>query len=620
MLYGYNGKILRINLTDGSIWSEEEDVKFYRKYIGGGGIGVYYVCSETKPGTDAFDPSNILVFSASVVTGVSIAGFSRHSVTSVSPLTGGVFDSEAGGFWGRELKAAGFDAVVVNGKSEKPVYIWIKDGKAEILDATGLWGLDTGDLQDMLYKRHEDEKLHVLSIGKAGENKVRFACIINDLHSAHGRGGLGAVMGAKNLKALAVRGTSMPKFADNETIKQFSRNFINTFKDYGSCNGLHLLGTSRSVTPMNEGGQLPTYNWKSGYFEGADHICSVSFKDKLLKSRGCYACPIQCKKTFDYGGRYEMDTRYGGPEYETLAALGAYTGISDFPTVAKAHELCNRFSLDTISTGAVIAFAMECVSKGLISSNDGLDIRFGNKEVLLPLINKIANREGIGDLLAEGSFRVSEKLGIEAKKIAVHVKGVEFPAHEPRVKRSLALAYAVSPIGPDHMASEHDPSCSPATPDIIADRLMELGIYERMDVDSLDNKKVIFYYYTQLAYSLLNCLDICMFCVAPTRVIGYQDIVQIVNAATGWNTSLWELLKVGERRLIMMREYNCKSGLSRFDDILPERMYEPLEDGINAGKRVDRETFNKALDLYYRIAGWDGNGIPLKSKIIELQI
>lgn len=623
MPYGYNGKILRVNLTTQNIWVEEKGEDFFRKYLGGGALGAWYILQNVAPGTDAFDPANIIVFTGSVTTGAAIPGFTRHTVTSVSPLTGGVSDSEAGGYWARELKAAGFEAVVVEGKAPRPVYLWINNGEAELKEASHLWGKYTGDVQDIIREEHKDKKIRILSIGPAGENMVRFACIINELKDANGRGGLGAVMGSKNLKAIAVRGNNMPQPWDKEKVKSIAKSFASKFMDYDSNRGQHEMGTARFITPQNETGQLPTYNFKTGYFEYGSEICGTTMKKTLeIGQEGCYACPIRCKRVIEVKTPYRVDPKYGGPEYESVAALGSYTGVRDLVAIAKANELCNKNSLDTISTGAVIAFAMECYEKGILTSEDtgGLELTFGNAEVMVELVEKIARREGIGDLLAEGIKRVAEKLGPEAQQFAVHCKGLEFPAHEPRVKKSFSLGFGTCPIGADHMASEHDTSIAPFTADQIFDRLSPLGLQERLDMDDLGYKKVRFVYYTQLIYSCLNCLDICMFCTAPCRALDYSEVVEAVRAITGWEISLWELMKVGERRLNMMRAFNIASGMTRENDLLPPRMYEPLESGPAKGKKISREMYEEALSLYYEMVGWDQNGCPLKSKLLELEL
>lgn len=620
---GYHGKILRVNLSTGKIWTEEKDEQFYRRYLGGGALGAYYVLQNVKPGTDAFDTGNVMVFGGSVISGFGIAGFTRHSITSVSPLTGGIADSEAGGFWAREVKAAGFDAVVVQGKAPHPVYLWLNNGRAEIKSASHMWGKVTGEVQNIIRAENNDANIRVLGIGPAGENKVRYACVVNELKHINGRGGHGAVMGSKNLKAIAVRGNNFPAPADSETVKSIAQKFAKTFMDFPGSRDLRENGTSRLVNSQNQTSQLPTRNWNTGYFEEAVELSTPKIKESIYAGeKGCYGCPVVCKKIVKAEKPYEIDPSYGGPEYESLAALGSYNGISDLFAVCKANELCNKFSIDTISAGASIAFAIDCFEHGILTlkDTDGLELKFGNSEVLLPLIEKIASREGFGDFLAEGVKRMAERLGPEAKKLAVHCKGLEFPAHDPRVKKSLALAYSLTPIGADHMASIHDGMITPATPALVANRLKPLGISERLELDDLGPKKVKFFYQSQLIFSLINSLDVCVYVMAPARALSYNELVSAVNAITGWDTSLWELVQVGDRRVQMMRAFNMAAGLSKADDLLPPRMYEPLASGATKGKVVDEAAYHKALAMFYELAGWDEDGKPKQSRLYELDL
>lgn len=623
MPFGYHGKILRIDLSKEKYWIEENDENFYRLYMGGGALGAYYILNNVKPGTDAFDPKNMIIFAGSVVSGFPIAGFTRHSVTSISPLTGGVADSEAGGFWARGLKAAGFDAIVVEGKAKNPVYLWINNGNVEIKDASHLWGKVTGDVQDIIREENNNNKIRILSIGPAAENKVLYGCILNELKHVNGRGGHGAVMGSKNLKAIAVYGNLFPKAADPGMVKNIAQSFMKRFMDFPGSRGLREGGTSRILITQNSTSQLPTYNWKTGFFEKAEKISRDSIKEAVgAGDEGCFACPVFCKKSVKAEKPYKLDPKYGGPEYETLATLGSLLGISDLYTVCKANELCNKYSMDTISAGGTIAFAMDCYENGILNLKDtnGLELTFGNSKVLLPIIEKIANREGIGNLLAEGVKKMAERLGEKAKKLAVHCKGLEFPGHDPRVKKSLSLAYSLTPIGADHMSSIHDTLNTPATPTLVRNRLKPLGIYEPLDLDDLGPRKAKYFYQTHVIYSVYSCLDICLFVMAPARALNFNQLVGAVDAITGWETSLWELAQLGERRLQMMRSFNIASGFTKADDMLPPRMFKPMVGGNTDGKKVNLKEFLDAIKTVYDIAGWDENGKPEKSKLAELSI
>lgn len=623
MPFGYHGKILRVDLGKGELWTEEKDEQFFRRYMGGGCLGAYYVLQNVKPGTDAFDPDNVIVFSGSVVSGFPIAGFTRHSVTSVSPLTGGVADSEAGGYWARGLKESGFDAVVVQGRSPKPVYLLLNNGVAELKDASRIWGLGTGEAQDAIRDENNSPNARVLGIGPAGEKMVRYAAIVNEFKHVNGRGGHGAVMGSKNLKAVAVTGNLFPEAFAASDVMAVSRSFAEKFMSFNSSKDLRDNGTARLVTSQNRTSQLPTRNWTSGFFEEADNISRAKIVETIAAGeKGCFACPVVCKKVVAADKPYHIDPRYGGPEYESLASLGSLNRISDLFAVCKANELCNRYGLDTISAGSSIAFAIDCFENGILGLEDtgGIELKFGDSDILVSLIEKIASREGFGDFLAEGVKRMAEKLGPGSEKYAVHCKGLEFPAHDPRVKKSLALAFGVTPIGADHMSSSHDGMITSATPASVADRLKPLGIYERLGSDDLGPKKAAFFHKTHLAYSMINSLDICVFVMAPARALNYNEVVDAVDAITGWETSLWELIQVGDRRLQMMRAFNIASGLSSKDDCLPPRMFEPLKGGATEGKVIDEDVYREALGNLYELMGWDKDGKPGYAKLAALDL
>lgn len=623
MAFGYHGKILRVDLGKGELWTEEKDEQFFRSYMGGGCLGAYYVLQNVKPGIDAFDPGNVMVFGGSVVSGFPVAGFTRHSVTSVSPLTGGIADSEAGGYWARGLKESGFDAVVVQGRASKPVYLFLNNGVAELKDASHIWGLGTGEAQDIIREDNNSPNVRVLGIGPAGEKMVRYAAIVNELKHVNGRGGHGAVMGSKNLKAIAVVGNLFPEASAKEKIMAVAKSFAEKFMSFSASKDLRENGTARLISSQNKTSQLPTRNWTTGYFEEAEDLSRKRIVETIAAGeKGCFACPVVCKKVVAAEKPYHIDPRYGGPEYESLASLGSLNRISDLFAVCKANELCNKYGLDTISAGSSIAFAIDCFENGILTLEDtgGFELKFGDSEILVSLIEKIAFREGFGDFLAEGVKRMAEKLGSKAEKLAVHCKGLEFPAHDPRVKKSLALAFGVTPIGADHMSSSHDGNIMPATPALVADRLKPLGIYGRLGSDDLGPKKVAFFYKTHLAYSMINSLDICVFVMAPARALNFNEVVDAVDAITGWETSLWELIQVGDRRLQMMRAFNIAAGLSAKDDCLPPRMFEPLEGGTTEGKVIDEDDYQKALGTLYELMGWDQDGKPGYSKLVSLDL
>ncbi|KKM09776.1 aldehyde:ferredoxin oxidoreductase [Clostridiales bacterium PH28_bin88] len=624
MPYGYNGRILRVNLSSGEISEERPDELFYRTYMGGSCIAAYYLLREMKPNIDPLGPDNILVFADSVVTGAPAPGFNRYTVGAKSPLTGGIGESQAAGFWGPELKFAGYDAIVIKGQSPKPVYLWIKDGKVEIRDAAHLWGRTTGEAQKLIREELNDVRVRIALIGPAGENLVRYACIVNELKHANGRTGMGAVMGSKNLKAIAVRGTNKPEFYNKDTITRLAKHFAANFLENPSVRGTHRLGTSELVSLQNVTGQLPTRNFRSGYFENADDISAEAIHEKLfVKAEGCYACPVTCKRVLKADHPYHVDPAYGGPEYESIAALGSACGVSDVVAVAKANELCNAFGLDTVSAGMSIAFAMECFENGLISREEanGLELKFGNANAMVRLVEAIAKRDGLGNLLAEGVKRSAEKLGKGSERFAMHVKGAEFPMHEPRVKGMLGLSYAVSPLGADHLTVEHDTDFDFNAPQVFLDQATPLGLLRRLPTSTIDSDKVRMFCYLQPHFSFLDVLGLCIFTFGPVRFFTMTHLVELVSAITGWETSLWEIMKAGERRVHMLRVFNCREGFNKKDDWLPERMFSPIEDGPAAGNKLDQEEFKDALKLYYEMMNWDVNtGIPSKAKLLELDL
>lgn len=616
---GYNGKILRVDLERESIEVEEPNETLYCRYLGGGTLALYYLLKELKPKTDPLAPENILVFSGSVISGTPAPGLSRFSVAAKSPLTGAFGEAEAGGWWIPELKFAGFDAILIKGSAKRPVYLWIHEGEAEIRDASQIWGKFSKETQEEIRRELGDDRIRIALIGPAGERKVRAACILNELKHVNGRTGLGAVMGSKNLKAIAVRGKKRMKVADEESVKRLTRWLKETYEEpYFSIGN---LGTSRVTTMLSEQGILPTLNFREGSFAEADAISGETMSKTILVRRGtCYGCFVRCKREVEVGAPYFVDPIYGGPEYETVAAFGSMCGIGDLGAISKANQLCNAYGLDTISTGGLISFAMECYEKGILTkrATSGLELQFGNTEAMLRMVEMIGEREGLGDILAEGMLSAAEKFGKGAEDFAIHVKGMPVPLHEPRGKVGVGLGYAVSATGPDHMEYPHDPFW--ATEAGIA-LLRPLGIFEPVDVFDLGPKKVRVFVYLQQYWNLLNSLGVCMFTAKPFGPQTLNGIVEYVKAVTGWETSLFDLLKVGQRHANMARIFNLREGFTARDDTLPDRFFRPMEGGTLKGKSIDREEFSKGLETYYEMMGWDPEtGVPKKTKLSELDL
>ena len=610
--FGYNGNILRVNLSKDKVSTESPDEVFYRRYVGGEGFVAYYLLKELETGIDPLGPENKLIFAAGPVTGAPIPGSGRNSIGAKSPLTGGFGESEVGGHWGAELKHAGFDAVIIEGKSDSPVYLWIHDGEAEIRDASHIWGKETGDAQRIIRKELNDRLVRVALIGPGGERLVRYACVIVDLKDAAGRTGMGAVMGSKNLKAVAVRGHGRTEVSDGKALTELSRWLSQRLEGFWA----HEYGTGSNLDAGVASGNLPIRNFRDGDFPNANALSAETIKETVrIGMEGCYACSVRCKKIVKIDEPFTVDPIYGGPEYETLAALGSNCGVDDLKAVCKANELCNRYSIDTISAGVSIAFAMECYENGLLTDEDtgGLKLNFGNAKAMLKMVEMICKREGLGDLLAEGVKRASEKIGKESEKFAVHVKGQEVPMHEPRFKRSLGIGYAVSPTGADHMHNLHDTILTVRGQQL--DNLAALGILEPIPLEDLGPRKVRALIYFVDWRVLDNCLLLCDF--LPWSYIQKTDIVR---AVTGWNTTAWELMKIGERATTMARIFNIREGFKKQDDWLPERFFHPKTSGALSKTAIDPEKLRNAIDTYYKMMGWDENGVPTREKLEELDI
>ena len=613
MLYGYNGKILRVDLSQGIISADEPDESFYQHYIGGRGFISYFLLKELAGGEDALSPKNRLIFAAGPVTGAPIAG-GRNSVGAKSPLTNGYGDAEVGGYWGAELKQAGYDAIIIEGKSENPVYLWIEDGKAEIRDAKHLWGKTTGECQELIQKELGDRGVRVAQIGVAGENQVRYACVINDLSHAAGRTGMGAVMGSKKLKAIAVRGHQKVALSDAGAVNSLARWVRDNFKTNKLAAGLSENGTAGGLTALSTTGGLPTRNFQQGTFDGADKISGAAINENILVERGgCYACPIRCKPKVAVGEPYNVDPIYGGPEYETIASLGSNCGIDNLEAIAKSNEMCGAYGLDTISAGASIAFAMECFEQGILTEKDtgGLKLNFGNAQAMVQLIAMIARREGIGEVLADGVTRAARVFGKGAEDFAMHIKGQELPMHEPRYKQGMGVGYAVSPTGADHCHNMHDSLYVKR----VRDELKALGIFEPLPCQDLSAAKVRMLVYGSLWRHVLNCLVSCVFVPLSTR-----QITNLIEGITGWEVNLWELMKVGERCVAMTRAFNIREGMTKADDYLPHRFFTPFTSGPLEGVSVDKGDLDRAIDTYYAMVGWDKNGVPTLAKLQELGI
>ncbi|SDK13992.1 aldehyde ferredoxin oxidoreductase family protein [Natronincola ferrireducens] len=605
-----NAKILDVDLTSKEISMREIPGETYRLYPGGSALGLYLILQEMEAGIDPLSPENMLVFSVSALTGLPVSGQSRVNVTTKSPLTGGIGATEAGGFFPAHLKGNGYDAVILRGKSEKPVYLYVDEDNVEIRDAQKMWGKVTGEAERLIKEDLGEERVEIAQIGPGGENLVKYACIMNMSNRANGRNGTGAVMGSKNLKALVVKKARPRKPHNPEGFKTLTGNLKERFAENPGIVGLGEHGTDGELLGTNMDGFLATKNFSTGYFEkeNAKKITGTTMTKTILKERDtCYACAIRCKRVVEVEGK--VDPLYGGPEYETCATFGSYCGVSSLEDVALANQLCNMYGLDTISCGATIAFAMECYEKGLLTKEDtdGLDLKFGNHEVFPTLIEKIAKREGFGDLLAEGSARAARKIGEAAIPLSISVKNQELPAHMPQYKPAVGLLYAVNSFGADHQSCEHDPFL--VMPADSKERkwlghMAALKEYDNPHV--LDDEKVQYAVDGQRFYSLMDTLCLCQFAWGPAwQLYGPADLIDLCKYGIGWETSLYELLRIGERRINMMRYFNAREGFTKKDDYLPDRIFEAMPDGPAKGHVMDKEEFERAKELYYKFVGWD---------------
>ena len=640
MAHGYNGKILHVDLSTQKFTIEEPPEEFYRKYLGGSAINSYYLLKMVPKGTDPLSEENVLAISVAVTTGAPIAGQSRVCIGAKSPLTGLIGDSQSGGFFPAEMKYAGFDAFIIRGKSETPVYLWVDDGKVELRDASHLWGKITGEAEDMIWEELGDTSIKIIQIGPAGENGVRFANVMNNCSRANGRTGMGAVMGSKNLKAIAVRGKNGKKqyhVADRDKLNQLRKMSISRLKE-SALTPMGKFGTAIMMSSQSKTGQLPTFNFSSGTFESVEKINGETQYNSILrgvendKQDGlgrdtCYACPVRCKRVVEINrDDFKVDPRYGGPEYETLAMMGSNCGIDDLAAIAKANELCGQYGVDTISCGATIAWAMDCFEKGLISEDDtgGLVLKFGNVPDYLKAVELICKQEGFGKVLAEGSVKAAEIIGRGTEKLTAASNGQEFPAHMPRVKVSMGINYATNPYGACHMTAGHDPRYErpegqeEQTP--VSPVLRMLDLTTPTPPRSLSDEKVRHMRITEDYHSAMDSLCWCMF-VAGTMGGLHQpvDMPEIINSVTGWDMTLDELLAVGERKFNMMRLFNARDGYDLNQDIVAERLFEPLKGGVSDGLKLDREECEQAKREFYVQRGWDPQtGNPTDEKIEQL--
>lgn len=619
---GYVGNVLRVDLSKGKILKEYLRKDLALNFIGGRGIASKILYEELRPRIDPLSPDNILIFSTGPATGLPIPSASRYTVSTKSPLTFALGDGNSGGHWAPELKYAGYDHLIFYGRAKKPVYLWIDDGQPQIKNASHIWGKDTHETEDIIKEELGDKTIRVSSIGPAGENLVRFASIICDRYSAAARCGIGAVQGSKNLKAIAVRGTGNVKVADYKGFMDYLEKVYLEAENLG----LHL-STLTSVGSLFlidsymefETGKLPINNFTTCEYPEWETLSAHTINEKyLLDTIACFSCPIRCNRRTLIKEGIHAGTHGAIPEYESLSALGPRCGVWDFPTIAKANLLCDKYGMDTISTGGVIAFAFECYERGLITKEDtdGLELGFGNAEVMLTLIEKIAKREGFGGVLAEGSRLAAEKIGRGTEKYAMVVKGMEMPGQDVRAQQSMGLAHAVSTRGADHLRGLPFDDIHSGRAKELAENLLGETPPEALNMRIPKYKHLIVIHCEHLK-AVVDSMEVCEYQPVYRATVRSPGLLaEAYEVITGFPMTAENILKIGERIVNIERVFNVREGFTRKDDYLPERFTkEPAPNGPARGHTVK---IDELLENYYKARGWTKEGIPTTKKLAEL--
>jgi aldehyde:ferredoxin oxidoreductase len=613
MPFGFMGKVLRVDLTSGRITEQDLREDVVRKYIGGVGIATRYLYDEVPNGADPLGPDNLLIFMTGPLAGTASASASRYSAVAKSPLTGIWGHANSGGSFGPALKRSGYDGIIFQGISPGPTYLHIEEGKAELRDATHLWGKTVPETEALIHQG-SDTPFTIASIGPAGENLVLFAGIMNNTHRAAGRCGMGTVMGSKRLKAVACAGRSPIRLANEDGFRQKAKRQIDLLNESILKVGFEAFGTNMVSDMVNARGGYPTRNWQTGVFEDIEELNGQALTDKVLTSGvNCFACPISCGRGSEIREGPWKGHGGEGPEYETVNTLGALCGVSDMNAVTMANYLCNEYGLDTISTGSTIAFAMECYQRGMLTDEmtGGLRLEFGDPALVVDLVRKIAKREGIGDLLAEGTKRISEKLGKGSDAFAMNVKGLELPAYDPRAAKICGLGYVTANRGGDHITGYVEGPTFIDTPFL----LVEDSKIEDVFVANPREAKVLVD--MENALTMFDAIGGCKFMGILLKA---EDFIDLITHATGWDMDVDEFRRSGERIYNLMRAFCVREGFTREADTLPTRlMEEPLPEGPAEGMVIDRDTLETMKDAYYEYRGWDrATGIPTPEKLREL--
>lgn len=616
MLKGYSGTILRINLTNGKVTKEKLRQDFAKMYLGGRGFNSRHLFDLVPKGIDPLSPENVFLISVGPLDGTMAPSSGRYTITTKSPLTGAIGDANSGGHFGPELKYAGYDSIIITGKAPKPSYIFIDDDTVEIRDAKNMWGKDTFETHKIIREEIGDDAVESIYIGQAGENLVKYAAIMNDFYRAAARTGVGAVMGSKNLKAIAIRGS---KFVEIANPKMFEKMVEETFqKIYNDPTypSLSNYGTPFLVDLAYLGGGLATRNNQTGVFEQYENVSAETFHEKFtIKSRGCFACPIHCGKyAYVRNGKYK-GAGGEGPEYETIVCIGTKCGIGDLGAIILGNELCNRYGLDTISAGDTIAFAMELYERGIITKNDtnGIELKFGNADAMLEMLKKITFRQGFGNVLAEGTKRAAEIIKKGAEKYALHVKGLEPPAYDVRTAKAFGLGWATATRGADHLRALPNFELLNYPPE---KGVEWFGTPKAVDPYAFEGKPAMVIWHENYA-AVVDSVEICKYTTFSTYAIKPADLAKLITYATGWEVIEAELMKIGERIYNIERLFNLREGIGKEHDTLPERFTkEPLPEGPAKGQIVE---LDKMLPEYYNLRDWEqATGIPKREKLREL--
>jgi aldehyde:ferredoxin oxidoreductase len=625
MLGGTFGKILHVDLTTGEQWVEQPPDDVYRLLVGGRALAAYLLLRDLPPGTDPLGADNLLLFVPGILQGTAFPGAGRHGVAARSPLTGGLASSEVGGWWGHEFKRTGYDALVVHGRAASPVYLWIHDQEVQIRPADPLWGQETGPTEAAIRQELGDQRVRVAQIGPGGENLVRYAAIMHDVNRAAGRNGLGAVMGSKRLKAVAVRGSLKLEVADRERITAVSRWLGENYREKMAWAAAGIgRGTQDGLPGQAQVGGLPTRNFGQAVFEHPELLSGERNYEMFLKERDtCMGCPVSCKQVFenDDPDPYRvLEPVYGGAEYEAMAAFGSSCGVEDNLAVLKANELANRYGLDSISTGMSIAFVMECFEHGILTAEDtgGLEYHWGDGDLVVRSVEMIGRQAGPhgawGKVMAEGVDRMAARFGPQAEPFNITVKGQELPMHEPRLKPAMGVGYAVAPVGADHMMNMHDTAYvrdggSIHQVNLVADPPVEAAPRASLD----ENKLAIFYH--ELNWSHFeDCALICQF-----YCYDYAQGAEALSGATGIEYTPADVLAVGERAQTLSRLFNQREGFTAEDDVLPRRVMTAFDKGPIAGEGIADDEFAWFRRNWYARMGWDPDtGEPTEERLRAL--